>query len=68
MSAKDRKKIIKVCKRKGIPYVGVIISPDKFEMKDCSILCENCQRIKQCNKRKRSPKCCVPQSPDKVRV
>ena len=54
MSAKDRKKIIKICKSKGIPYVGVIISPDKFEMKDCNILCENCQRIKQCKKRSTS--------------
>lgn len=56
MSAKNRKEIIKVCKHKGIPYVGVIISSDKFEMKDCNIQCENCQRVKQCKKKSISKK------------
>lgn len=51
MAAKDRKRIIKICKDKGIPYVGVVISPDRFEMKNCAMLCENCSRTKQHKKR-----------------
>lgn len=46
MSAKDRLEIIEICKNMGIPYSGVTISPDHYNMKECSILCENCDRIK----------------------
>ena len=46
MSPKDRLDIIEICKNKGIPYTGVIIAPDQFNMKDCGILCENCYKIK----------------------
>ena len=47
MSAKDRLEIIDICKNKGIPYTGVTIAPDQFSMRDCGILCEDCDRIKQ---------------------
>lgn len=47
MSAKDRLEIIDICKKQGIPYTGVTIAPDQFSMRDCSILCEDCDRVKQ---------------------
>lgn len=47
MSAKNRLEIIDICKSKGIPYTGVTIAPDQFSMRDCGILCEDCDRIKQ---------------------
>lgn len=46
MPPDKRKEIIKICKDKGIPYVGMTITPNKFEMKDCENLCENCPRLK----------------------
>ena len=46
MSAKDRLEIIDICKSQGIPYTGVTIAPDQFNMRDCDILCEDCIRIK----------------------
>ena len=46
MQSDDRKEIIEICKSKGIPYTGVIIAPDRFEMKDCNMLCEDCERLK----------------------
>lgn len=42
MSPERREKIIDICKRKGIPYIGVTRSADQFEMQECNILCENC--------------------------
>ena len=45
MSAKRRKAIIEICKRKGIPYTGVTRSPDMFEMQECATLCENCSQL-----------------------
>ena len=47
MSAKDRLEIIDICKSKGIPYTGVTIAPNQFSMRDCGILCEDCDRIKE---------------------
>ena len=47
MSVEERIKIIKICKNKGIPYTGVTIAPDHFLMRDCGILCEDCERIKR---------------------
>lgn len=38
----NRKKIIKICNQKNIPYIGVKRSPNLFEMKDCETKCENC--------------------------
>lgn len=46
MSAENRLEIIDICKSKGIPYTGVTIAPDQFNMRDCSILCEDCYRVK----------------------
>lgn len=46
MSAKDRLEIIDICKKQGIPYTGVTIALDQFNMRDCSILCEDCDRLK----------------------
>lgn len=45
MSGKDRWEIIKICNSKGIPYCGVNISQEKYEMTDCTQLCENCPQI-----------------------
>ena len=45
MPADRRKTIIEICKKKNIPYVGVVRSPDYFEMKECEQLCENCARM-----------------------
>lgn len=42
MEIKERKKIIDICKRKNIPYTGVLRSRDYFEMKECEYSCENC--------------------------
>lgn len=39
--------IIGICKSKGIPYTGVTIAPDQFSMRNCGILCEDCDRMKQ---------------------
>ena len=44
MSKDRREEIIGICKREGIPYVGVIRSPELFEMQECDTLCENCAR------------------------
>ena len=45
MSCEDRWKIIKICNSKGIPYGGVNITQEKYEMIDCTQLCENCPQI-----------------------
>lgn len=47
MPIKDRMEVIEICKSKGIPYTGVTIAPDQFNMRDCDILCEDCERMKQ---------------------
>lgn len=41
----ERRKIISICKDKGIPYAGVLRSPDTYDMKECDSLCENCWRL-----------------------
>jgi len=46
MPAEERVKIIRICKDKGIPYMGVSIAPDRFLMRDCGILCEDCEKVK----------------------
>ena len=45
MNAEDRRKVIDICKERGIPYVGVKRSQDYFEMKECEQLCENCPKM-----------------------
>ena len=46
MQAEERVKIIKICKDRGIEYTGVTIASDSFSMRDCGILCEDCEKIK----------------------
>lgn len=45
MKKNDRWKLIEICNRNGIPYTGVIIAQEKYEMMDCTELCENCPNI-----------------------
>lgn len=45
MTKDRRKEIIDICKRKGIPYAGIIRAPDRYEMQECKALCENCPKI-----------------------
>lgn len=40
-----RREIIEICKEKNISYAGVIIAQDKFQMKECPGLCEQCPRL-----------------------
>ncbi len=47
MSAQNRKAIIEICKKRGIPYVGVNRNPRFFEMQDCNGLCEKCEKLTQ---------------------
>lgn len=42
MDAATRKELISICKEKGIPYVGVQTVNDRYVMRDCPYLCENC--------------------------
>ena len=42
MSIEERKKIIDICNKRNIPYIGVTRKPDIFEMQDCTIKCEDC--------------------------
>ena len=46
MDAKKRKEIIDLCHKKNIPYVGVTRNPNYYEMEECQVLCENCDRYK----------------------
>ena len=46
MPPEERVKIIKICKDKGIPYTGVTLAPDHFLMRECGILCEDCEKVK----------------------
>ena len=45
MSSEDRLEIIDICKQKGIPYSGITIEANRFEMHECSILCEDCPNL-----------------------
>lgn len=42
MPANKRKEIIDFCNSKNIQYVGIKRNPNIFEMKECSIKCEEC--------------------------
>lgn len=48
MPAKRRIEIIDICKGKGIPYTGMIRSPDIYDMKECNSLCDQCPRNDVC--------------------
>ena len=45
MNSHDRLKIIEISKREKIPYAGVTVAPDKFEMSSCTQLCEKCPKL-----------------------
>lgn len=45
MNSQDRLKIIEICKCNQIPYIGVTVAPNKYEMLDCTQLCENCPKV-----------------------
>ena len=45
MSTKNRMQVIEICKERKVPYTGVIIASDKYEMLDCIQLCENCPKV-----------------------
>ena len=34
-----------MCKQKQIPYVGITVVPNRYEMMDCGQLCEKCSRL-----------------------
>lgn len=42
MKNDQRREIIEICKRKGIPYVGVVRNNEKYQMMECGKLCEEC--------------------------
>ncbi|MCM1315718.1 MAG: DUF2971 domain-containing protein [Prevotella sp.] len=46
MTKENRLKIVQICKDKDIPYSGVTIANNKFEMKECNMLCEDCLKLK----------------------
>ena len=50
MSAQERMRIISVCKEKRIPYTGVLVASDKYEMLNCKQLCEMCPKLACCEK------------------
>jgi len=45
MENEERKKVIEICKRKGITYSGIIRLQDRFELTSCACLCEQCPRL-----------------------
>lgn len=46
MENEERKKVIDICKRKGIAYSGIIHIQDRYELTSCAGLCEQCPRLK----------------------
>lgn len=46
MSANRRMEIIEICKRKSIPYVGMVRSQELYEMQECKHECETCEHLK----------------------
>ncbi len=38
----QRREIIDICKRKGVPYVGVVRNNERYQMMDCEKMCEEC--------------------------
>lgn len=47
MPAKERQKIIDFCRENKIPYCGMNINHNKFEMEICKLLCEDCSHFKK---------------------
>lgn len=46
MPKDQRRAIIDICNRKGIPYVGVIRNNERYQMIECAKLCEECEKMK----------------------
>lgn len=46
MQSAQRKQIIDICKSMKIPYIGVVQSNEQYRMKECNVLCEVCDRMK----------------------
>lgn len=42
MNNDQRREIIDICKRKGIPCVGVVRNNERYQMMDCEKMCEEC--------------------------
>ena len=42
MQKDQRREIIEICKRKGIPYTGVVKSNEKYQMIECPKSCDEC--------------------------
>lgn len=45
MDVQERLKVIEICKQIQIPYVGITIMPNRYEMMDCGQLCEKCPKM-----------------------
>ena len=45
MPKDQRREIIDICNRKGIPYVGVVRNNKRYEMVECAKLCEECENF-----------------------
>lgn len=46
MKKEERRKVIEICKRKGIEYTGIIHRRDTYGLTDCHDLCDRCSRMK----------------------
>ncbi|MDO4170518.1 MAG: DUF2971 domain-containing protein [Lachnospiraceae bacterium] len=42
MNKANRQEIIEICHKKNIPYAGVTKDNNKFQMRECNTLCEEC--------------------------
>ncbi len=42
MNNAQRREIIDICKRRGIPCVGVVRNNERYQMMDCEKMCEEC--------------------------
>ena len=45
MENDERQKIIDICKRKNIAYIGTYCKHDRYEIAECPQLCENCNKF-----------------------
>lgn len=45
MPKDQRRAIIDICNRKGIPYVGVVRNNERYQMIECAKLCEECEKF-----------------------
>lgn len=45
MQNDERQKIIDICKRKNITYIGTYCRHDRYEIVECPRVCDNCYRV-----------------------